>query len=60
MDGQQPIRRGKRLMEGHERQTKALQKYQKFQQQQKVDNEDSVLKKKKKENSNNQYCGGSF
>ena len=45
--------RESRLIEGHERQTKALQKYQKFEQQQKVDNKDSVLKKQKKENHNN-------
>ena len=35
--------RGRRFVEGHERRTKASQKYQKFEgQHQKVDNKDSV------------------
>ena len=50
MDDQQSIKGGKRsrLMEGHGRKTKALQKYQKFQQQQKIENKDLALKKQKK------------
>ena len=43
VEAQQSIKRGRRFVEGHERQTKSSQKYQKFEgQHQKVDNKDSV------------------
>ena len=48
VEAQQSIKRGRRFVEGHERQTRASQKYQKFEQHKKFDNKDLVIRKKKK------------